>query len=186
VTAYLVTLFIGHLIHYQSRRGEVEMKWILTLMYLLSALFITACTSPAKPYQQVMTIPLETIQEHPLTTQVRELNWVLLQQAFFVQGSFEHGQRLYITYPNSAVRLPITHQELQRASAETLAQLNWFDIQVETAQQPLRSNNTESSYSLVINIVKIENASNKHMLTIELINNRFNTVEAQVSRVILL
>jgi len=155
-------------------------------MYLLSVLFITACTSPVKPYQQVMTIPLETIQEHPLTTQVRELNWVLLQQAFFVQGSFEHGQRLYITYPNSAVRLPITHQELQRASAETLAQLNWFDIQVDTAQQPQRSNNTESSYSLVINIVKIENASNKHMLTIELINNRFNTVEAQVSRVILL
>jgi len=158
-------------------------------MYLLSALFITACTSPAKPYQQVMTVPLETIQEHPLTIQVRELNWVLLQQAFFVQGSFEHGQRLYITYPNSAVSLPITHQELQRASAETLAQLNWFDIQVETAQQNQRSNNTEkteSSYSLVINIVKIENTSNKHMLIIELINNRFNTVEAQVSRVILL
>ncbi|EDM66352.1 hypothetical protein PE36_02444 [Moritella sp. PE36] len=161
-------------------------------MSLLSALFVTACTSPATPYQQVMTIQLETIQEHPLTTQVRELNWVLLQQAFFVQGTFEHGQRLYITYPNSAVTLPITHQELQRASAETLAQLNWFDIHIITEQQRLRSNNTdfiesiESSYSLVINIVKVENTINKHTLMIKLINNRFNTIEAQVSRVILL
>ena len=165
------------------------MKWILTLMSLLSALFVTACTSPPTPYQQVMTIQLDTIQEHPLTTQVRALNWVLLQQAFFVQGTFEHGQRLYITYPNSAVTLPITHQELQRASAETLAQLNWFDIQIVTAQQRQRSNNTdfiESSYSLVINIVKVENTINKHTLIIKLINNRFNTVEAQVSREILL
>ncbi|NQZ94744.1 MAG: penicillin-binding protein activator LpoB [Moritella sp.] len=168
------------------------MKLILTLMYLLSALFVTACTSPATPVQQVMTIQLETIQEHPLTAQVRALNWVLLQQVFFVQGTFEHGQRLYITYPNSAVTLPITHQELQRASAETLAQLNWFDIQIVTAQQRQRSNNTnieertERSYSLVINIVKVENTSNKHTLIIKLINNRFNTVEAQVSRVILL
>lgn len=168
------------------------MKLILTLMYLLSALFVTACTSPATPVQQVMTIQLETIQEHPLTAQVRALNWVLLQQAFFVQGTFEHGQRLYITYPNSAVTLPVTHQELQRASAETLAQLNWFDIQIVTAQQRQRSNNTnieertERSYSLVINIVKVENTSNKHTLIIKLINNRFNTVEAQVSRVILL
>lgn len=166
------------------------MKWILTLMYLLSALFVTACTSPV---QQVMPIQLETMQEHPLTTQVRALNWVLLQQPFFVQGTFEHGQRLYITYPNSAVTLPITHQELQGASAETLAQLNWFDIQIVTAQQRQRSNNTdftgstertESSYSLVINIFKVENTSNKHTLMIKLINNRFNTVEAQVSRVI--
>ncbi|SQD76586.1 penicillin-binding protein activator LpoB [Moritella yayanosii] len=169
------------------------MKWILTLMSLLSALFVTACTSPATPVQQVMTIQLETMQEHPLTTQVRALNWVLLQQAFFVQGTFEHGQRLYITYPNSAVTLPITYQELQRASAETLAQLNWFDIQIVTAQQRLRSHNTyftestestESSYSLVIHIVKVENTINKHTLIIKLINNRFNTVEAQVSRVI--
>ncbi|MCJ8350329.1 penicillin-binding protein activator LpoB [Moritella sp.] len=166
------------------------MKWILTLMYLLSALFVTACTSPV---QQVMPIQLETMQEHPLTTQVRALNWVLLQQPFFVQGTFEHGQRLYITYPNSAVTLPITHQELQGASAETLAQLNWFDIQIVTAQQRQRSHNTdftgstertESSYSLVINIFKVENTSNKHTLMIKLINNRFNTVEAQVSRVI--
>ena len=166
------------------------MKWILTLMYLLSALFVTACTSPV---QQVMPIQLETMQEHPLTTQVRALNWVLLQQPFFVQGTFEHGQRLYITYPNSAVTLPVTHQELQGASAETLAQLNWFDIQIVTAQQRQRSHNTdftgstertESSYSLVINIFKVENTSNKHTLMIKLINNRFNTVEAQVSRVI--
>jgi len=155
-------------------------------MYLLSVLFVTACTSPAKPVQQAMAMQLETMQEHPLTTQVRELNWILLQQAFFVQGSFEHGQRLYITYPKSAVTLPITHQELQRASAETLAQLNWFDIQIVTAQQRQSNNMTESSYSLVINIVAIENSSNKHTLTIELINNHFNTVEAQVSRVILL
>ena len=166
------------------------MKWILTLMYLLSALFVTACTSPATPVQQVMSIQLETMQEHPLTTQVRALNWVLLQQPFFVQGTFEHGQRLYITYPNSAVTLPVTHQELQGASAETLAQLNWFDIQIVTAQQRHNTDfkeskkSTESSYSLVIHIVKVENSSNKHTLIIKLINNRFNTVEAQVSRVI--
>jgi hypothetical protein len=137
-------------------------------------------------YQQVMTVPLKVSKEHSLTTQVRELNWQLLQQPFFVQGAFEHGKSLYITYPSSVVSLPISHQELQHASAETLAQLNWFDIKILAAQQRQSSGMAESSYSLAISIVKVENTSNKHTLSIELINNRFNTVEAQVSRVILL
>ncbi|MDX2322444.1 MAG: penicillin-binding protein activator LpoB [Moritella sp.] len=162
------------------------MKWILTLIYLLSALLVTACTSPVHHYQQVMTLPPEVIEEHPLTTQMRALNWQLLQQPFFVQGSFEHGQRLYITYPDSAVSLPITAQELQRASAETLMQLRWFDIQILTAQQSQSRTMTEGRYSLVIRIIKLKNASNEHALTIELIDNRFHTVEAQVSRMIVL
>ncbi|MBL1415720.1 MAG: penicillin-binding protein activator LpoB [Moritella sp.] len=160
------------------------MKWILTLTYLLSALFVTACTSPEKPQQQVMTIQLETIKEHPLTAQVRALNGMLLQQPFFVQGSFVHGQRLYINFPDITVALPITHQELQRASAETLVQPRWFDIEILTAQQEPIMATTAFSYSLVIRILPVESEMKIHTLTLKLINNRFNTVEAQVSRVI--
>lgn len=169
------------------------MKWMLILSYLLSALLVTGCTSSVQPpqlvpppSQQVLTMALEPIQEHPLTTQVRELNWQLLQQPFFVQGAFEHGQRLYITYPSSVVSLPITHEELQRASAETLTQSRWFDIQVLVAEQDLNAEMAENSYSLVISVVNVKDTPNTHTLTIELLNNRFNTVEAHVTRVILL
>ncbi|PKH07165.1 penicillin-binding protein activator LpoB [Moritella sp. Urea-trap-13] len=168
------------------------MKWILILSYLLSALFVTACTVPLQPQpqpqpQQVLTMPLQTIEEHPLTTQVRELNWQLLQQPFFVQGAFEHGQRLYISYPSSVITLPITHQELQRASAETLTQSRWFDMLILSVAEPDKNAvMAGNSYSLVISIINVENTPNSHMLTIELVNNRFNTVEAYVSRVILL
>jgi hypothetical protein len=170
------------------------MKWMLILSYLLSALLVTGCTSSVQspqlvpaPSQQVLTMALDPIQEHPLTTQVRELNWQLLQQPFFVQGAFEHGQRLYITYPSSVVALPITHEELQRASAETLTQPRWFDIQVlAVAEQDQSAEMVEKSYSLVISVVNVKDTPNAHTLTIELLNNRFNTVEAHVSRVILL
>lgn len=165
------------------------MQWILILSYLLSTLLVTACTvpsrqlSPAHPHK----MSFETIEEHPLTTQVRELNGLLLQQAFFVQGDFEHGQSLYVRYPSSVVSLPVTHQELQRASAETLTQSRWFDMPIlSVAEQDQQTVMLEGSYSLLISIVNVENTPNSYVLTIELINNRFNTVEAYVSRVILL
>lgn len=167
------------------------MKWTLILSYLLSALFITACTVPSQhiSQQKMLTMQLDTIEEHPLTTQVRVLNGLLLQQPFFVQGAFEHGERLYIRYPDSVASLPITHQELQRASAETLANSGWFDIQILTEQSQESAIETAIlSYSLVIrisiadNLIESEaNSSVKtHMLTLELINNRFKTVETQV------
>lgn len=169
------------------------MKWIRISSYLLSALLIFGCTSSEPsiqlvppPSQQMLTLALEPIQEHPLTTQVRKLNWQLLQQPFFVQGAFEHGLRLYITYPSSIVLLPVTHEELQRASAETLTQPRWFDIQVLVAEQDQSAEMAKNSYSLVISVVNVKDTPNTHTLTIELLNNRFNTVEAQVSRVILL
>jgi len=163
------------------------MKWILTLVYILSALVVSGCTSQAYHSRQVMTAPLEVIIEHPLTTQVRTLSGQLLQQPYFVQGSFKHGQRLYIALPNTMVTLPVTHNELQRASAETFSEPDWFDIQILTEQvSPHNSGLTYSGYSLVINISQAENTSGKHTLSIELINNRFNTVEAQVSSIVFL
>jgi len=134
-----------------------------------------------------MTTPLDVIIEHPLTTQVRELSWQLLQQAYFVQGSFKHGQPLYIAFPDIVMTLPVTHEELQRASAETLAQPNWFAIKVLTkheSQQGLGF--ADTGYSLVISILSIENDIDNHTLTIELINNRFKTVEAYVERPVFL
>lgn len=160
------------------------MKWILTLTYLFSALLVTACTSADRPQQQAMTTSIQSLEEPLLTTQVRTLNWDLLQQPFFVQGAFEHGQRLYITYPSSTVPLPISHEELQRASAETLTQANWFDIQILAAQQQAEVETAVLSYSLIIRISGAESTPNMHTLTLELINNRFNTVEVQVNRVI--
>lgn len=168
------------------------MKWILTLIYISSALLVSGCASlleqdKSKSGKQVMAAPFEVIIEHPLTAQVRELSWQLLQQPYFVQGSFEHGQSLYIRYPNTVATLPITHHELQRASAETFAQPDWFDIQILTEQESRqRSGLTDRGYSLVINILPIETDTDKHTLTIELINNRFNTVEAQVNSIVLL
>lgn len=178
------------------------MKWILILSYLLSALLVTACTAPSQQISQQLSpadsqkMSLETIEEHPLTTQVRELNGLLLQQPFFVQGDFEHGQSLYISYPSSVVSLPITHQELQRASAETLTQSRWFDMPILSAteqdqllsvvEKDQQAVMLEGRYSLLISIVNAENTPNSYVLTIELMNNRFNTVEAYVSRVILL
>ena len=163
------------------------MKWILTLVYILSTLVVSGCTSQAHHDRQIMAAPLEVIIEHRLTTQVRALSGQLLQQPYFVQGSFKHGQRLYITLPNTVVTLPVTHNELQRASAEILSQPNWFDIQVLTEQvSQHRSGRTYSGYSLVINITRVDKSSDKHTLSIELINNRFNTVEAQVSRIVFL
>jgi len=178
------------------------MKWVLILSYLLSALLVTACTAPSQQISQKLSpthsqeMSLETIEEHPLTTQVRELNGLLLQQPFFVQGDFEHGQSLYIRYPSSVVLLPITHQELQRASAETLTQSRWFDMPIlSVAEQDQLLSVVEKDqqaamlvggYSLQISIVNVENTPNSYVLTIELMNNRFHTVEAYVSRVILL
>ncbi|GIC76795.1 hypothetical protein FMO003_12620 [Moritella sp. F3] len=139
----------------------------------------------------MLTMQLETIEEHPLTTQVRALNGLLLQQPFFVQEAFKHNERLYIRYPDSVASLPITHQELQRASAETLAKPGWFDIQVLTEQsQESIVKTVVLSYSLAIRISAVDDTINDtannplktHTLTLELINNRFNTVEAQVSR----
>jgi len=130
-----------------------------------------------------MTTPLDVIIEHPLTTQVRELSWQLLQQAYFVQGSFKHGQPLYIIFPDVVMTLPVTHEELQRASAETLAQPSWFAIKVLTKQESQHGlGSADTGYSLVISILSIENDIDNHTLTIKLINNRFKTVEAYVER----
>lgn len=169
------------------------MKWVLILSYLLSALLVTACTAPSQQISQKLSsthsqeMSLEAIEEHPLTTQVRELNGLLLQQPFFVQGDFEHGQSLYIRYPSSVVLLPITHQELQRVSAETLTQSRWFDIPIlSVVEKDQQVAMLVGGYSLQISIVNVEHTPNSYVLTIELMNNRFNTVEAYVSRVILL
>lgn len=158
------------------------MKWILTLVYILSALLVSSCTSHVKHDRQVMAAPLDTIIEHPLTAQVRELSWQLLQQPYFVQGSFEHGQLLYIPPPKTIVALPVTHTELQRVSAEALSLPDWFDIKVLTEQESSHhAGRKYSGYSLVISILKMSNTDEQQMLTLELINNRFNTVEAYVS-----
>ena len=162
------------------------MKWFLALTYLFSVFFVTGCTAPNTPRVQLMTTQLEAKVEHPLTAQVRALNSQLLQQAFFVQGYFQHGQRLYIHYPDTAVSLPITALELQRTSAETLAKSGWFDIHVLAKSQLPLMTTREVSYSLVIAITAVDGKPQTHTLTLELINNRFNTVEAQVSRVIFL
>jgi len=163
------------------------MKWILTLVYILSALVVSGCASQADHDRQVMAAPLEVIIEHPLITEVRTLSGQLLQQPYFVQGSFKHGQLLYIALPNTTVTLPVTHNELQRASAETCSQPDWFDIQILTEQvSQYQSGQTYSGYSLVIHISQAENTRDKHTLSIELINNRFNTVEAQVSSTVFL
>jgi len=163
------------------------MKWILTLVYILSALVVSGCASQAYNDRQVVAAPLEVIIEHPLITEVRTLSGKLLQQPYFVQGSFKHGQLLYITLPNTTVTLPVTHNELQRASAETCSKPDWFDIQILTEQvSQYHSDRTYSGYSLVIYISQAENTSDKYKLSIELINNRFNTVEAQVSSTVFL
>ncbi|QUM77262.1 penicillin-binding protein activator LpoB [Moritella sp. 24] len=161
------------------------MKWILTLIYISSALFVTGCTSQAKPERQLLSAPLEAIIEHPLTTKVRELSWQLLQQPYFVQGSFEHGEALFITHPDTASVLPTTSNELQRASAETLDRLGWFDIQTLTEiESQSHLERIMYGYSLVINVDPVSRELNKHMLTIELINNRFKTVEAHVNSIV--
>jgi len=134
-----------------------------------------------------MAAPLEVIIEHPLIAQVRTLSGQLLQQPYFVQGDFKHGQRLCITFPHTTVTLPVTRNELQRVSAEILSQPDWFDIQILT-EQVLQHNSSRiySGYSLVISIFQVDNTRDEHTLSIGLINNRFNTVEAQVSSIVFL
>lgn len=159
------------------------MKWIITLIYIGAAVLVAGCTSQSQNETQTIAVPTEVISEHPLTVEMRELSAQLLQQAYFYQGSFVHGQTLLVAYPNSATPLPISKHELQRAAVETFEMPGWFNIQVlteQTSEQSLELAN--GGYSLVISLIAGADNSDVVTLIAKFINNRFNTVEAQVSR----
>lgn len=159
------------------------MKWIITLIYIAATLLVAGCTSQSNNETQPIAAPIEVISEHPLTVETRELSAQLLQQAYFYQGSFAHGQTLLITYPNTATKLPISKQELQRAAVETFEMPGWFNIQVlteQTSEQSIKF--SDDGYSLMISLIADAKNSDAYTLMIKFINNRFNTVEAQVSR----
>lgn len=160
------------------------MKLIPFVMYFFSTLLLSGCVSNMNNgyNEPAMAIQQGIIVEHPLVEQVRQLSGQLLQQPYFYQGCFRYGLPLQILFPRTSIDVPVAYEALQQASLEIISQPNWFDIQILTQQQSHDLDmSKQSGYLLMIKIMPNEIEKDNDELTLELINNRFNTVEAQVN-----
>ena len=176
------------------------MKLYCLCIYILTLFIVSGCArAPQDEHAAFLlnsVLDKDAYTENDATRQpelivkVRRLSRQLLQQPFFVQGSFKAGQDLIILIADidpgiaAQIRQQVSRLELQRNSAEVLGQSGWFNIHNSATSRAEHAPESDDAapngkgYMLVTTLKPL--TAHTAQLSLALVNRQFATIEAQV------